>query len=331
MAPLPARLLRLSLLSLLPFSLLPGAAEAEAPRLALPLDCQPGRDCFLQNYVDHAPGPDAQDFTCGPLSYDDHRGTDFALPSLAAMEAGVQVRAAAPGIVTGRRDGMIDRLYAPDEDARIDGRDCGNGVVIDHGAGWVTQYCHMRQGSVVVREGQEVTAGTPLGLVGLSGRSQFPHLHLSVRKDGADVDPFAPDGAETCGPRGAPLWSEPLDYVPGGLISLGFLDALPDFAQVRAGSATRASLPSDAPALVLWAFAFGVRQGDVLRLDIRAPDGPWQSQDFTLDRTQAQLFRATGKRLRQPLPPGLYTGRAALIRDGEILSQRTGAVQIRAD
>ncbi|MBR9762471.1 MAG: peptidoglycan DD-metalloendopeptidase family protein [Rhodobacteraceae bacterium] len=306
-------------------------ANEDDLRLALPLDCTPGRDCFLQNHVDHDPGPGARDFTCGPLSYDGHRGTDFALPSLAAMQAGVPVRAAAPGRVTGQRDGMIDRRYDPDEEARIDGRDCGNGVVIDHGAGWVTQYCHMRQGSVLVREGQRVETGTMLGLVGLSGRSQFPHLHLSLRKDGKDVDPFAPEGAEGCAPQGAPLWAEPLAYTPGGLISLGFLDAVPTFDAVRAGTADRRSLPRDAPALVLWAFAFGIREGDVLRLEIRAPDGPWTAQDVTLERTQAQLFRATGKRLRQPLPPGLYTGRAALIRDGEVISQKTGAVQIRAD
>ena len=88
------------------------------------------------------PGPAATDFTCGPLSYDGHDGTDIALPTRAAMAEGVAVLAAAPGTVTGIRDGIAD--FAP----VIQGKECGNGVVIDHGAGWVTQYCHLRQGSV---------------------------------------------------------------------------------------------------------------------------------------------------------------------------------------
>lgn len=317
------------LLSLL--LLLAAPALAEPPRLALPIDCTPGRDCFLQNYLDHDPGPGAQDFTCGPLSYDGHRGTDFSLHSLRAMERGVSVLAAAPGRVAGTRDGMIDRLYTEAEAPRIDGRDCGNGVLIEHGDGWVTQYCHMRRGSVTVQMGQQIEAGTPLGLVGLSGRSQFPHLHISLRHNGEDVDPFAPEGRDACAPLGAPLWEDPLDYTPGGLISLGFLDRLPDLAEVAAGDVARDSLPAGAPALVLWAYAFGARDGDLLELSITAPGAPWLSQQFTLEKDQARLFRATGKRLRAALPPGLYTGRARLMRNGEILSQKTGAVQIRSE
>lgn len=325
----------LPLLLLLATPLLAPRLHAEPPRLALPIDCTPGRDCFLQNYLDHDPGPGAADFTCGPLTYDGHRGTDFSLLSQQQMERGVRILAAAPGRVAGTRDGMIDRLYTEAEAPRINGRDCGNGVLIEHEGGWVTQYCHMRRGSVAVQKGQLVEAGTPLGLVGLSGRSQFPHLHIALRRDGEDVDPFAPDGTAEgtggCAPLGDPLWADPLEYTSGGLISLGFLDRLPEFEEVAAGGMARDSLPADAPALVLWAYVFGARDGDVLELAITAPDAPWLSQEFTLEKDQARLYRATGKRLRAALPPGLYTGRARLIRDGEVLSQKTGAVQIRAD
>ena len=63
-------------------------------------------------------------------------------------------------------------------------RNCGNGVVIRHADGWETQYCHLRRGSVQVAEGDRVEAGEPLGLVGMSGEANFPHVHLSVRRDG---------------------------------------------------------------------------------------------------------------------------------------------------
>ena len=50
-----------------------------------------------------------------------------------------------------------------------------------------------------VKTDEVVEAGTVLGQIGLSGRTQFPHVHLSVRKDGKVVDPFDPDGSVTCG------------------------------------------------------------------------------------------------------------------------------------
>jgi hypothetical protein len=149
--------------------------------------------------VDHDPGPTALDFTCSGLSYDTHTGTDFALPSLAAMRAGVAVLAAAPGQVTALRDGMPDTGLTPETAAQIEGRDCGNGVVIRHADGWETQYCHLMQGSVTVARGQIVETGTPLGLVGLSGNTEFPHVHIALRRNGQVVDPFDPDGQITCG------------------------------------------------------------------------------------------------------------------------------------
>ena len=62
-----------------------------------------------------------------------------------------------------------------------------------------------RRHSVRVRPGQTVSAGTPLGRVGLSGATVFPHLHFTVRHKGAIIDPFAfGAAAESCG-GGAPL------------------------------------------------------------------------------------------------------------------------------
>jgi murein DD-endopeptidase MepM/ murein hydrolase activator NlpD len=81
----------------------------------------------------------------------------------------------------------------------LKGRECGNGVVVDHGQRWETQYCHMRQGSVRVSVGPTVERGTSLGDVGFSGLADTAHLHLTVRHLGRTVDRFTdrrPDG--TC-------------------------------------------------------------------------------------------------------------------------------------
>ena len=83
---------------------------AGAPLLQQPIDCELGETCYIQNYVDADPSSDYADFACGKLSYDGHKGTDFALPTLADMQRGVDVLAAAPGRVLGTRDGMKDAI-----------------------------------------------------------------------------------------------------------------------------------------------------------------------------------------------------------------------------
>ncbi|WP_098410577.1 M23 family metallopeptidase [Thioclava sp. ES.031] len=164
----------------------------------MPVECTLGQDCYIQNYVDRDPGPGARDAGCGGLTYDRHKGTDFALLTEAQMQAGVQVIAAAPGRVIATRDGEPDGAYASGQTAA--GKECGNGIVIDLGHGWQTQYCHLRDGSISVTRGDQVAAGAPLGLVGQSGKAEFPHLHLSLRHDDTVIDPFDPVMQDGCAP-----------------------------------------------------------------------------------------------------------------------------------
>ncbi|MBO9478822.1 M23 family metallopeptidase [Shimia sp. R11_0] len=297
---------------------------AGAPTFSTPVDCELGTSCFVQNYVDHDPGPGHQDHSCGPLSYDGHKGTDFALPSLLAMQEGVDVLAAADGIVTGTRDGMADRLFRVENSPALNGRDCGNGVVVDHGDGWVTQYCHMKQDSVAVAQGDRVRRGQPLGEIGLSGRTQFPHLHISVRHNDQVVDPYSADTSgpspDQCKGPHRSLWEAPLAYVPGGLIRAGFDVTIPTYEDVKSGIAGRAEIPSQAKALVLFAYAYGSRANDILELRISGPEGEIFSHAVTLEKAQAQYFRAGGK--RTPMggwPKGAYLGHVRILRDGKVL------------
>ena len=290
-------------------------AAARDPLLGLPIDCTLGEDCYIQNHVDADGGPGAADFTCGGLSYDGHKGTDFALRSHAAARAGVDVLAAAPGVVRAVRDGVTDHwrdapVAFPDE------QDCGNGLVIDHGGGWETQYCHLREGSVAVQKGQRVAMGAVLGQVGMSGRTEFPHLHLSIRQDGAVVDPFNTDAIISCGEAGDDqLWQEAISYQPGGLIQMGFSAGLPEFGPIKWGEAHADALPAEAPALVLWAHMYGARAGDQLRLLIEGPEGVFSDKTVEIDAPKAQLFRASGRKLHDANRlPGTYTGTVILLR-----------------
>lgn len=300
-------------------------AQAE-PRLSLPADCTLGETCFIQQYPDADPGPGAQDYMCQGLSYDRHKGTDFGLPSLAAMQAGVQVIAPADGVVLRVRNDMAEGIY--DEDTTdLAGRDCGNGVVIDHGGGWETQLCHMRQGSLTVRAGDVVRRGAPLGLIGLSGHTQFPHVHLSLRKDDQVIDPFRPDGS--CGSLGDDsLWTDPPIYQPGGLLSVGLATEVPPYDTVKAGNAALQQLPATAPALVAWGYGFGARPGDIMRLTIIGPDGGILVQhDNTIDRAQAQFYRAAGRKARAgDWTQGSYTVQVDLVRRDEIVATKTHSV-----
>ncbi|WP_245316394.1 M23 family metallopeptidase [Chelatococcus daeguensis] len=183
-----------------------GAVAAGAPVLQLPLACDIGRNCFIQTYVDADPSPLARDYMCGARAQDGHNGTDFRLPSMAAQRDGVDVLAAADGRVLRQRDGMADVPVAGSDHSAVQNTECGNGLVIDHGGVGETQYCHLAKGSLRLKPGEMVKAGQPVGRVGLSGLSQYPHVHFTVRHGGRIIDPFAHDASPgSCG-AGASLW-----------------------------------------------------------------------------------------------------------------------------
>tara|TARA_B100000029_G_scaffold461042_1_gene492511 strand:- start:904 stop:1161 length:258 start_codon:yes stop_codon:yes gene_type:complete len=60
-------------------------ALADHTFLSMPIDCEVGKDCYIQDYVDTDPGAGVADYTCGMRAYDTHRGTDFRIRGLKAM------------------------------------------------------------------------------------------------------------------------------------------------------------------------------------------------------------------------------------------------------
>lgn len=307
------------------------AIAAGAPSFQFPADCALGETCFVQNLVDHDSSADAQDFLCAGFAYDGHKGTDIRLPTLADMAGDVPVLAAAGGVVLGLRNDMPDTGVAGTPTEALQGRECGNGVVLDHGDGWHSQYCHLKQGSVSVATGDVVKAGQPLGAIGLSGLTEFPHVHFAVRQNGDVVDPYDPDGEITCGsPSNTTLWQERPAIASGALLEVGFADKVPEYDDVRAGTAGTAELPGDAPALVIWGFLANGRKGDVVALRIDGPMGELHEHTVLLKRNQAQLFRASGRKLSGlGWPGGTYTGTVQVIRKKRVISEKTTTLTIR--
>lgn len=322
------------------FALLLGACApeaAEAQRFDLPIDCGLGADCVVQNYVDTDPGESADDPMCGPLSYNGHDGLDFRAPAALAAR-GVRVLAPAAGIVRGVRDGEPDGAFMREGAGAITGRDCGNGVRIEHAGGWSSQLCHMRSGSVRVAMGERVEAGQELGLVGLSGHTQFHHVHLTLRRDDAVVDPLtgAAIGSLSCGREAArpgAHWSNAargqLSYTASRWFTAGFTGAAP------ADGARMEDLPANAStrgqAFVFWALAVGPREGDVLRVRLYGPDGALVAEGTrTQPRDQAQASVYAGRRTPpNGWPPGAYRGEATLERGGRVVHTQSETMQLR--
>lgn len=302
---------------------LPPASGETGISLELPLACIPGETCWVANYADADPSTAARDFRCRARTYDGHDGVDFAIRDLGVMAEGVPVVAGAAGIVRHVRDGMADAAITDEASRqRIAGRECGNGVVIEHDGGWQTQYCHLRQGSVAVGAGERVEAGRTIGLVGLSGKTEFPHLHLTLRKDGQAMDPYTGQPiAKGCGMEPHPLWRAglPMAYEEAGLYHAGFAAGRPDIEAIRKGRRDDGSLPADAPALTLWVDIFGVEKDDRLQFRIFGPDGnPVLEHEQVIDKTQARRFAFAGKkRDAAAWPSGSYTGHVTLARQAE--------------
>ena len=51
-------------------------AFADAPKLGLPITCEVGKTCWVQQYADHDASTGVQDYACGSETYDGHDGTD---------------------------------------------------------------------------------------------------------------------------------------------------------------------------------------------------------------------------------------------------------------
>jgi murein DD-endopeptidase MepM/ murein hydrolase activator NlpD len=327
----PAGLLALAVATTL------GGADAPAPKLNLPLACEVGRTCEVQHYVDRDPGPGAVDYRCGHRTYQGHSGTDIRLLDMAQQRRGVAVLAAAAGRVARLRDGVPD-ISARDPAAPDSaGRECGNAVVVDHGGGWETQYCHLARGSVRVKVGEAVKAGQPIARVGLSGQTEFAHLHLTVRQGSRNVDPFAPDasagqcvaGAGLAASMWTPAAQRALAYRRGVILNAGFAAAPVNLPQIEAGGI--APPDPNSAAMVIYMRAAGLEQGDVLSLSLKAPDGQVivADQRPPLERDKAQVSAIVGRK-RPPAgwPKGRYVGTLQVIRGGKPVLAREVAVTL---
>lgn len=102
--------------------------------------------------------------------YSNHTGSDIA------ASGGTPIYAVQGGVV-------ITSAYATNS--------YGEYIAISHGNGVVTLYAHMTRGSRKVKEGDVVTQGQVIGLVGSTGKSTGNHLHIELKVNGVRKDPLS--------------------------------------------------------------------------------------------------------------------------------------------
>ena len=331
---------------LLTFALGGRMAYADPPILQLPIACTPGTDCFVQNYPDDDPSlPAGRDYMCGGATYHGHDGTDIRLRSIEAAR-GVEVLAAAPGMIGGRRDGVSDHLILTVADRlAIKGRECGNGVVVVHGDGWETQYCHMLSGSVRVRSGQHVEAGTPLGNVGQSGDTQFAHVHMTIRHNRQTLDPFTGSvlgsrNAETaCPASGAPEGSKPLWSAAAAkalgppatvILETGFVAASISSEALEEGHAGLVLPVAGSEEIRLFARIMHLRKGDRVHFQVVFPSGPPldQTSDPSPHDSAMKVLQAGRKREGAVWSAGAYTGHVDVLRADQVAASIEAALEL---
>jgi murein DD-endopeptidase MepM/ murein hydrolase activator NlpD len=84
--------------------------------------------------------------------------------------------------ITAAREGLVIFVEQSNSD-QDDGVENANVVVVEHGDGTYGRYVHITRDGALVKVGQRVTQGTPIGLSGSSGDPWNPHLHFDVTKD----------------------------------------------------------------------------------------------------------------------------------------------------
>ncbi len=295
--------------------------HAEEIVLSSPVNCTDAQ-CFIQRMPDQLSGSEYQDYQCSSFSSNGYKSTDIRVKRATELVKKIPVMASLDGVVDAVRDGMPDGIFTGDKAAFIKGKECGNGVYLSHDNGVETQYCHLRKGSIKVKKGDQIKAGQKLAEMGLSGRTNFPHLEFRLIKNNKAIDPFNGKVVETgCSiGKDSSLWKSDalmgVDLATTHLVSAGFSDKVPTLPAVVLDLLDQEKITTNLPAFVFWVEIAGIKKGDIEEISIVNPDGSLLLKTAKLHKNgQALYLGYAGKKIVSLLKEGRYTGHYKLIRN----------------
>ena len=288
-------------------------------QLQFPVKCQIDKDCWIINYVDDDPTVNWHDYKNGRETYEGHTGTDIAIKNISQMKQGVDVLAAESGFVVATRDEVPDKNALSQDLNQLQNIGCGNRVAIKHSGNFITDYCHMKKGSIKVKKGDFVLAGQKLGQIGMSGLTEFPHLHINVQKNNQFIDPFTGLERYTKGVS-APLWSAPvlkqLAYKPVVVYNVGVSNEIPTLLNIRNEKYKSNQVGADSNMIIVWVDMFHVEANDSVDILVKSPSGTaFIKEHIAIDKSNAKRFAFVGK--KKPLtgfPKGNYKAQISFSR-----------------
>ena len=166
----------------------------------------------ISNYVDlDSTSPGVLDYNGLNQTYDGHNGIDIRADPYfwkKMADSHVEAIAAADGIIIFKQDGF--------EDNHCSCSGNWNAVYVTHADGSITWYGHLKSGTTTEKDsGDVVSVGEYLGVIGSSGCSTNPHLHLEVYDNmGNRIEPFfGPSNYTT----NMSWWADQLPYYDSGI------------------------------------------------------------------------------------------------------------------
>ena len=300
----------------------PGESRTEAGPILLELPLRRGISnnnpefLTIAAFVDHDEVfPDSLlDWNCGERTYDadsfNHSGTDYngvLFPWLTMANDGMVVVAGADGEIVEIHDGE------PDKNCSFDSSADANRVILKHDDGTITIYAHMKTGSVTPRKvGDRVEQGDYLGVMGSSGISTGPHLHLGVQDTSNNrFDPYAGSCNDL---NNDSLWADQESYHEKRILSLDTHSAQPEYPpcpQQEVPHFSNVFTPEDAvyPSVTVRDF----EGTDEIQVELRDPSNGTvfasSYSDNTLDFAPS-VSVVWGLQSSEPMQEGKYSWRA---------------------
>ena len=258
--------------------------RSQGSTFAFPLGCRLGSDCWIGNYFDRDPRAGfATDYGGGALTYDRHEGTDYLVNGFGAMDLGVDVLAAASGIVVLAEDSFPDRCTESCAGEAV------NYVAIGHADGTVTAYFHLRKGSVLVTPGETVARGQKIAEVGSSGSSSDPHLHFDwiEPRTMTYLDPFATPADARVSP-----WEAPSAYQGYDGLSVARVVLTRQQVDLASWSLDPPAADSLKAGESVWAYVYVVRPERGRRYAVELRDGTGVVRDTVAETPDASAAYA---------------------------------------